>query len=176
MPRLSSALLQAPIRSIEIGRAEATPIAVPRSLARFSSLPAPGRFPRPSVPHRLRHRPWRKASPGPPPATRRRCAAPNRRRDSRARAWLPRVRWLHHRVGDREAPPHEIGDPGITLKTAEVRSTPVEILLRRKRREQGLGARVVVGIIERLHRNLQHVSWRCARARSASCRDPSRRA
>src|SRR5258708_22487709 len=38
MPRLSSALIQTPIRSIEIGNAEAMPTAVPRSLARFSSF------------------------------------------------------------------------------------------------------------------------------------------
>src|SRR2546423_6979772 len=38
MPRVSSALVQSPIRSIEIGSAEAIPTAVPRSLARFSSL------------------------------------------------------------------------------------------------------------------------------------------
>ena len=38
MPWLSSALIQTPIRSIEIGSAEATPTAVPRSFARFSSF------------------------------------------------------------------------------------------------------------------------------------------
>src|SRR3954470_18607350 len=38
MPRLSSDLVQALIRSIEIGRADAIPTAVPRSLARLSSL------------------------------------------------------------------------------------------------------------------------------------------
>src|SRR3977135_1384764 len=36
-PRLSSDLLQAPIRSIEIGSADAIPTAVPRSFARLSS-------------------------------------------------------------------------------------------------------------------------------------------
>src|SRR5260370_42220063 len=38
MPWLSSALIQTPIRSIEIGNAEAMPIAIPRSFARVSSL------------------------------------------------------------------------------------------------------------------------------------------
>jgi hypothetical protein len=38
MPRLSSVLVQMAIRSIEIGSAEATPTAVPRSLARLSNL------------------------------------------------------------------------------------------------------------------------------------------
>ena len=38
MPRLSSVLIQTASRSIEIGSAEATPTAIPRSLARVSSL------------------------------------------------------------------------------------------------------------------------------------------
>src|SRR5258708_3135478 len=38
MPRLSRVLIQAPIRSIEIGNAEPTPTATPRSLASVSSL------------------------------------------------------------------------------------------------------------------------------------------
>src|SRR4051812_27377721 len=38
MPRLSSDLVQAAMRSIEIGSAEAMPTAVPRSLARPSSF------------------------------------------------------------------------------------------------------------------------------------------
>src|SRR5258708_27615687 len=38
MPWLSSALIQTPIRSIEIGNAEAMPTAIPRSFARVSSL------------------------------------------------------------------------------------------------------------------------------------------
>src|SRR3981081_2551252 len=38
MPWVSSALIQMPIRSIEIGNAEAMPTAVPRSFARFSSF------------------------------------------------------------------------------------------------------------------------------------------
>ena len=38
MPRLSRVLIQAPIRSIETGNAEATPTATPRSLAMVSSL------------------------------------------------------------------------------------------------------------------------------------------
>src|SRR4051794_9452167 len=38
MPWLSSALIHTPIRSIETGSAEATPTAVPRSLAMVSSL------------------------------------------------------------------------------------------------------------------------------------------
>ena len=50
---------------------------------------------------------------------------------------------------------HEIGDPGIALEAAEVPVQPVEILLGVERREQGLRARIVVGIIERLHRDLQ---------------------
>ena len=62
---------------------------------------------------------------------------------------------LHHRVGDDEARAHEIGDPGIALEPAEVPVQPVEILFGRQRRQQGLRAGVVVGIIERLHRNLQ---------------------
>src|SRR2546423_3809240 len=38
MPRVSSALVQSPIRSIEIGSAEAIPTAGPRPLAQFLSL------------------------------------------------------------------------------------------------------------------------------------------
>ena len=62
---------------------------------------------------------------------------------------------LHHRIGGHETRAHEIGDPGIALEPAEVPVQPVEILLGRKRREQGLRAGIVVGIVERLHRNLQ---------------------
>src|SRR6202035_6127500 len=40
MPWLSRVLIQTPMRSIEIGSAEATPTAIPRSLARLSSLPS----------------------------------------------------------------------------------------------------------------------------------------
>src|SRR5256714_12673801 len=38
MPRVSSALVQSPIRSIEIGSAEAIPTAVPRPLGRGSNF------------------------------------------------------------------------------------------------------------------------------------------
>src|SRR5260370_7121547 len=62
---------------------------------------------------------------------------------------------LHHRFGGNEPRTHEIGDPGIPLEPAEVPVQPVEILLGGQCREQGLGTWIVIGIIERLHRDLQ---------------------
>ena len=84
---------------------------------------------------------------------------------------------LHHGVGDDEARAHEIGYPGIALEAAEMPVQAVEILLGVERREQGLRAGIVVGIVERLHRNLQQdlVALR-ARPLGQLGRDPSRRA
>ena len=56
---------------------------------------------------------------------------------------------------DDKARAHEIGDADIALEAGHVPLQPIDVLLGGERRQQGLRARIVVGVIERLHRHLQ---------------------
>ena len=68
-------------------------------------------------------------------------------------------RLLQHRrqrrLGCGEARAHEIGDADIALEPAHQPVQAVDVLLGRQRDQQRLRARIVVGIVERLHRDLQ---------------------
>ena len=59
------------------------------------------------------------------------------------------------RLGGGEARAHEIGDADIALEAAHQPVQAVDVLAGLERGEQRLRARIVVGIVERLHRHLQ---------------------